>query len=65
MRKQGVSLCTEVANSSKKDRIRSKPIALFRNFAVIVLNTLLNRCDSFTGFGSSGDMDIDIDNCTV
>jgi hypothetical protein len=63
IRKQEDSLCTEVANSSKKDRIRSKPIALFRNFAIIVLNNLLNRCVSFKGFGSSWNMDTDIDDC--
>ena len=60
---QGVSLHTEVTNSSKKHRNRDKRIALLHNFAIIVLHILLNHCDSFIGFGSSGDIDPDIDDC--
>jgi hypothetical protein len=54
---------TEVTNWSKKHRSRDKPVTLLHHFAIMVLYILLNHCDSFIGFGSSGDVDPDIDDC--
>jgi hypothetical protein len=62
---QGVSLYTEVTNSSKKHRNRDKLITLLRISAIVVLYILLSHCDSFVGFGSSVDIDSDIDDCTI
>jgi len=60
---QGVSLRTEVTNSSKKHRNRYTPVTMLHTFAFVVLHILLNHFDSFIGFGSSGDIDSDIDDC--
>jgi hypothetical protein len=60
---QGVPFHTKVTNSSKKHRNRDTLVTLLQNFAFVVLYILLSHFDSFIGFGSTGDIDPDIDDC--